>query len=514
MMKTRTHPKTSFYCDRLQRPWICVVGKKGSRRASARLRAFFTSSLDHDLFARSRYKTGLGMGSNAWWLRGALIVLGLMVYQLSAAPSRRPNIVLIMADDLGYECLRVNGGRSYHTPRLDALAAQGLRFTHCHAQPVCTPSRVKIMTGRYNFRNYVSFETLSPQETTFGHLLQAAGYQTCIAGKWQLSGRGQAYVGTSPVAAGFDTYCLWQMDRDSKGSRYWNPKIEQDGHELSGLEQAYGPDVFTQYICDFMAEHKDWPFFVYYPMALTHGPHVPTPDSGMQINKKVKRDTRYFADMVTYTDKLVGQILGKIEGLGLSDNTLVLFTGDNGTDKKVTSVLGERQIKGGKGSSKDAGTHVPLLAFWQGVTPNGRVCDDLIDFSDFVPTLVELSGASAPSGSSWDGISFLPQLRGQPGHPKEYIFCHYDKGKHPIAGQAPKKAGKREAKTGVSNKASYTRWVRDKRWKLYDNGKLFDVIADPDEQQPIQAGIDPAGDRVRKRFHTVLDNMNYASEGL
>ena len=429
---------------------------------------------------------------------------------IGAVPSK-PNIVLIMADDFGYECLGVNGGRSYNTPRLDAMARQGLRFTHCHSQPVCTPSRVKIMTGRYNSRNYVSFETLAPKEITFGNLLQRAGYRTCIAGKWQLSGRGKDYVGTGPTAAGFDTYCLWQLDRTSKGSRYWNPKIEQDGRALTDLDQAYGPDVFTDFICHFMAQHKDQPFFVYYPMALTHGPHVPTPDSDVDVKHKAPRDTQYFADMVTYADKLVGRILDKIDALGLSDNTLVLFVGDNGTDKKVTSLLGERPIKGGKGGTRDAGTHVPLLARWRGVTPGGKTCDDLIDFSDFVPTLVKMSAVTRPPDLDLDGISFLPQLQGRPGTPKAYIFCYYDKGKHPIEGQAPRKARKQAARSGRT-KASHTRWVRDKQWKLYDNGKLFDVAADPDEQQAIQNGVNPAADQIRRRFQTVLDNMAQESQ--
>ncbi len=418
----------------------------------------------------------------------------------------QPNIVLIMADDFGYECLSANGGRSYNTPRLDTMAQTGLRFTHCHSQPVCTPSRVKIMTGRYNSRNYIAFETLDPREVTFGSLLQSAGYKTCIAGKWQLSGRGEHYVGTNPTAAGFDTYCLWQLDRASKGSRYWNAKIGQDGRILAGLDRTYGPDVFTDFICDFMAQYKDRPFFVYYPMALTHGPHVPTPDQGMAMGEKPKRDVQNFSDMVTYADKLVGRILDTLDQLGLADNTLVLFVGDNGTDKKITSLLGERKIKGGKGGTKDAGTHVPLLARWQGVTPVGKTCEDLIDFSDFVPTFVQMSGASLHSGLTLDGISFLPQLHGKPGQAKEYIFCHYDKGKHPIEGQPPDKAKKRAAKSN-KRKPAYTRWVRDTQWKLYSNGKLFNVYADPDETQAISVGVNPQADLVRRRFQAVLDSM-------
>jgi arylsulfatase A len=156
--------------------------------------------------------------------------------------SGKPNIVLIMADDLGYECLSCYGSRSYKTPVLDGLARTGMRFDNCHSQPLCTPSRVKIMTGRYNFRNYTRFGHFDFKEKTFAHVLKSAGYATCIAGKWQLMGRGAA----GPYDAGFDEYCLWHMEDAfaRKGSRYHSPKIIKNGELMNGLEGKYGPDVF------------------------------------------------------------------------------------------------------------------------------------------------------------------------------------------------------------------------------------------------------------------------------
>ena len=436
----------------------------------------------------------------------AVLAPGAAVRSIFAAAGAKPNIVLIMADDFGYECLRCNGGQSYDTPRLDEMAAKGLRFTNCHSQPVCTPSRVKIMTGKYNSRNYVAFETLSARETTFAHLLRAAGYKTCIAGKWQLSGRGKEYPGTSPAAAGFEEYCLWQMDEQTSGSRYWAPTIRQNGRLLHGLADFYGPDVFSRFVCAFMEANRDRPFFVYYPMALTHGPHVPTPDS-RPGGKGTKRDTKYFRDMVAYADKIVGRILDKLHETGLAGNTLVLFTGDNGTDKKITSLWGNRQIRGGKGRTIDTGTHVPLIAYWRGVTPEAAVCEDLIDFSDFLPTFVDLSEAPVPPGLMHDGVSFLPQVQGRRGTPRDYIFCHYEKGKYPYEGQKTRAGQGSEPSQPKKNKLPYTRYVRDKRWKLYHDGKLFDVAADPDETAPIPAGIDEQADAVRGRFQAVLERM-------
>jgi len=142
-----------------------------------------------------------------------------------------------MADDMGYECLGCNGSTEYRTPVLDNLASKGIRFEHCYSQPLCTPSRVKIMTGKFNFRNYEDFGYLNPDENTFGNLLKDAGYATCIAGKWQLNGLNRDNPGnqdvTRPYHFGFDEYCLWQLNRKrSEGERFANPLITQNGEDL------------------------------------------------------------------------------------------------------------------------------------------------------------------------------------------------------------------------------------------------------------------------------------------
>ena len=166
------------------------------------------------------------------------------------ARARRPNVVLIMADDLGYECLGCYGGTSYKTPRLDELARTGIRFDHAYSQPLCTPTRLQLMTGQYNFRNWQAFGVLPPDETTFGHMMRAAGYKTCIAGKWQLYSynppdfepewRGK---GMRAEDAGFDEYFLWHAEHtEDKGSRYADPKILDNGEYLQDTAGKYGPD--------------------------------------------------------------------------------------------------------------------------------------------------------------------------------------------------------------------------------------------------------------------------------
>ena len=185
---------------------------------------------------------------------------------VDAQPSDRPNVILIMADDIGYESYGAFGGTSYQTPVLDRMAAEGMLFNHAYSNPVCTPSRVKIMTGLSNVRNYVSFSILKKTEKTFGHMMQEAGYRTAIAGKWQLYGA-EHYEdmirakGSLPQDTGFDRHALWQVEKI--GSRYWGPTITIDGELKRFGEDVYGPDIYTQFLLDRMEEYKDEPFFLY-----------------------------------------------------------------------------------------------------------------------------------------------------------------------------------------------------------------------------------------------------------
>jgi arylsulfatase A len=369
-----------------------------------------------------------------------------------------------------------------------------MRFEHCYAQPLCTPSRVKIMTGRSNGRNYIKFGVFDFKEKTFGHVLKAAGYDTCIVGKWQLMGRGVE----GPYDAGFDEYCLWHMEDcfSPKGSRYHDPKIIKNGKPLTGLEGKYGPDIFCEHICDYLERHKSKdskPFLLYYPMALTHAPFEPTPDS-KEWGRKVRNNPKYFADMVAYMDKIIGRIADKLDELGLRENTLMLFTGDNGSPGGMPSKMQDgRTIKGGKGQTTDAGTHVALIANWKGTIGAGKVCGDLVDFSDMLPTLAEAGGAAEPKGVTIDGHSFLPQLKGKAGHPRKWIYCHYN----------PR-----------PERTKLVRFARDQRWKLYASGenkragKLYDVAADPLEQKPVDAAeAGQEASAARKRLQHALNSM-------
>ena len=425
----------------------------------------------------------------------ATLVAGCMFALLPEgyAQIEKPNIVLIMADDLGYECIGANGGTSYQTPVLDKLAATGVRFEHCYSQPLCTPSRVQIMTGIYNVRNYTAFGVLDRKQTTFAHLLKKSGYATCIAGKWQLGRQADA-----PQHFGFDQACLWQHTiPGAKGphgtdSRFVNPQIDINGQTATLPEGSFGPDVCADFICDFMEANKDKPFFVYYPMILTHCPFAPVRDSADWDPKSngsptYKGDAKYFGDMVTYMDKLVGRITAKLDALGVRDNTLILFVGDNGTDKPVVSSMGNLKVAGGKGKMTDAGTRVPLIASWPGTIANGLVTTDLVDFSDFLPTLCETAGATVPSTLQIDGQSFLPQLLGKEGNPRAWIYSWYNTGGGPKGRE----------------------WVRNQRYKLYRTGKFYDIRNDVLEERPLKQ-LSPEAQKARTLFEGVLDTYKDA----
>ena len=180
-------------------------------------------------------------------------------------PPRRINIVLIMADDLGYECLGSYGGTSYRTPNLDALAASGMRFTNCFSTPKCSPSRVTIMSGRYTLRTTTTWGQLPKNEITFGHVLRDAGYATALAGKWQM-----VLLKKDPGHVrhfGFQESAVWAWH---EGARYYKPMLYHNDTVMANTKDKYGPDLYCDFLIDFIETNKDKPFLAYYPMALTH----------------------------------------------------------------------------------------------------------------------------------------------------------------------------------------------------------------------------------------------------
>ncbi|MBA2117230.1 sulfatase-like hydrolase/transferase [Bremerella alba] len=364
--------------------------------------------------------------------------LSLLIPVLAQAEDRLPNLVVIMADDLGIEGVGAYGGQSYKTPHLDALASGGMRFTHCFANPVCSPTRAQVLTGRYPFRNGIPRiiylpdehrEFLDPnRETSFATLLKQKGYATVMAGKWQLS-----FLNERDLLAdhGFDQSQMWQIFHNGeKTSRYANPTMRQNGKVLQKeLQGGYGPAANVDFLIDFMRQHQEQPFLVYYTALLPHYPWEPTPHSEKPLKPaNGVGDKKYMKDMVEYLDSQVGQIVDALEDMKLRDNTLILFTGDNGCDQRIVSTWTDgtvtRQVHGGKATMTDRGTRVPLIANWPGTIEAGKVNSDLVDLSDIMPTLLELAHTPKPK-QTLDGRSFAPQLLGQAGHPRQWIHAQY-----------------------------------------------------------------------------------------
>lgn len=400
-----------------------------------------------------------------------LLAIGLLTScTANKPPENRPNVIFILADDLGYETMTVNGGESYSTPNIDKMSAEGMRFEHCYAQPQCTPTRVQLLTGIYNVRNYINFGSLDTSQATVAQLFRNAGYVTGVAGKWQLGKNPD-----NPGQLGFDDYLLWQVtegraDSTGRDTRYSQPVLDHNGKVATYGPQDYGPKLINDFSLDFIEKYsrEKKPFFLFYSMILTHCPFSPTPDSPewMADDTTVmsyKGQAGYFDDMASYMDKMAGNINAKLEELGIAGNTLVIFTGDNGTDTPIVSRFQGRDVAGAKLLSIDAGTRVPLVARWPGTIKPGALNTDLIDFTDFMPTVLEACNIQVPGSLDIDGVSFLPQLKGNAGSPRKWIYSWY---LNPM---------KKEPRV----------FARNHRFKLYESGEFYDVPADYLEERPI-----------------------------
>ena len=393
----------------------------------------------------------------------------------------RPNIVLIMADDLGDEVIGAYGGQSYDTPNIDSLAQNGTRFTHAFSTPKCSPSRATILTGRYTFRYPHKWGYLPPKEITFGNVLRDAGYATAAAGKWQM-----ALLEDDPLhprKEGFNRYSFWAWH---EGPRYYDPMIWQDAKLLEEtIDHRYGPDLYTDFLIDHIERNRGphQRFLAYFPMTLPH-----FAKTGGPYEEPTAPDGEYqgYRELVGHMDRLVGRIVDALERLDLRERTLIVFTGDNGTPQRVDSLqVKGRTVQGGKGKMTDAGTRVPLIASWPGHVPSGRVSDALIDFSDFLPTLADLAGGRAPQDRPIDGASFVPQLLGSDDPHRPWVYTKWKD---------------RE-------------WVRTHDWKLYGDGTLYHVAEDVREQHPLRPG--EGGDEAaaaRKTLRRAFGQLGRASD--
>lgn len=329
----------------------------------------------------------------------------------------KPNILFVMVDDLGPEWISACGG-NFPTPNIDRIAEEGTRFVNAYSMPKCTPTRVTLLTGQYPFRHgWVNHWDVPRwgagchfdpgQNPSWPQAFKKVGYRTAIAGKWQLNDfRVQPDI---LKAHGFDDWCMWtggEGGNPKSNERYHTPYVHtRDGSSLR--EGEFGPDLYTDFLIDFMRKNAEHPMLMYFPMALTHTPLVSTP---LDPDAESKMD-RHRA-MVRYTDHLVGRLLDALDDLDLSHETLVIFTTDNGTARGIDGELNGRLVKGGKGRMVEAGCRAPFFTRWIGQVSPGRTVPALVDFTDIYPTMLELAGAPVPEGHHVDGVSFADPLLG------------------------------------------------------------------------------------------------------
>lgn len=327
-----------------------------------------------------------------------------------------PNILLLFADDLGYETLGCYGGEDFATPHLDRLAGQSMRFQRAYTSPVCTPSRMSLYTGTYVSRH--GYDRVLPVHqgtkksvdfrdrwTTYPELLRQAGYRTSVTGKWQL-----ATLEYHPLHcrdAGFDSWCVWQIWRQgAKTTRYWNPCFNEDGDIRNDIADRFGPDVLADYVIDQMrdAVEAKQPFYIHHNMLLPHWPISPTPFD------KSSGQAASLGSMIGYLDHLCGRIVDEVDRLGIAEDTVIIFMGDNGTDEDTPRQTDAGLVRGGKTDLNDAGTHIPMIVRHTGKIQAGNVADDLIDIVDWYPTICDLAGIELRGERSHDGISFASRL--------------------------------------------------------------------------------------------------------
>jgi arylsulfatase A len=404
-------------------------------------------------------------------------LLAFCVTNLYAAdvPARKPNIIFILADDLGIGNVSCYGADNFQTPNIDAFAKTGLRFEHCYAAPLCGPSRALLMTGRYAYHTGMTGnETgslLKPaNEIMMPRVLKPAGYVTAMCGKW-------SQLPLQPGDWGFDEYL-----RFNGSGKYWNTQPGAKNYMVNGRrtplrDGEYLPDKMHEFVMDFITRHKDQPFYVYYAMSHVHLQILPTPDSAPDSKDLYK-------DNIVYMDKLVGKLLAGLDRLKLRDNTLIVFAGDNGTATPfyLRSTVHGKNLSGHKGTMEECGALVPCIVSWPGKTPADKVSASLINICDFFPTFAAVGGAKLPAGVTIDGRDFAPQLRGesQP-WPRDWIFVELGR-----------------------------RWFdRDFDWKLNQASNLFDMRNAPFAEPLVPANTqDAAAIAARKRLQAVLDELN------
>ena len=353
----------------------------------------------------------------------------------------RPNIVILLADDLGWTGLSCFGSDLYETPNLDALADKGVKFTNAYsACTVCSPTRASVMTGMYPARLHLTdfiagqnrpyaklnipdwTKQLKSVHTTIAEVLHGMGYKTAHIGKWHLESKSETNSGTSPTDQGFDI--SRSRPKGTKGYFLSEENLTEDGNNFL-------TDKLTDYACDFIRDAKDDPFFLYFAYNVPHTPIQGRKDLVEYFEGKVDASAIHrnpvYAAMVASLDQSVGRVVNQLNQSGVADNTVIIFTSDNGG---LTQRYGKHDgftenlpLRRGKGSAYEGGVRVPTIAYWPGVTPAGRICDEPVMTIDYFPTVAEITGTTLDVEP--DGESIVSLLRDPTVELDRNLYWHY-----------------------------------------------------------------------------------------
>ncbi len=422
--------------------------------------------------------------------RALLITLALLLPLPSSAQPVQPNIIFILADDLGYGDIGVHGQADIRTPSIDQLATEGLRFTNAYAaNPICAPSRCGLMTGLHMGhcmvdRNANPNQALRTEDVTVAEVLRGGGYSTALLGKWGLGGELPASMGgeefqqqSAPLAKGFDHEFGY---RDQIEAWFYYPeRLWLDGLEYPMPENAdeamvtYTHDLFAEDALAFVEDHADGPFYLQLSYTIPHA-RIEVPELGDYEDEDWPWIEQTFAAMITRMDEDIGDLLVLLDELGIAENTLVIFSSDNGPHEAEThgdhhdaEFFGSAGgFRGHKHDLYEGGIRVPFIARWAGTIAPGGVDDRLAVHLDFLPTAAELAGLAAPSGI--DGMSLAPLLSGSgTQEDREYLFW------------------KHNGNWGGAGEAAARYAIRREDWKYVqlDGGReeLFDLGTDPAE---------------------------------
>ena len=422
----------------------------------------------------------------------------------SSQASTKTNIILIIGDDVGREIPTYNGGQSYSTPNLDFMAANGKQFPYFFCHPDGPPSRLALVTGKYNYRNWVKFGVLPMTSPTFANMLKGSGYSTCFIGKWQFDGGDK-----SIKSHGFDKYLTYMPFRPEKNNghdqfyrRYKDPYLYENGDWLTDaqVKDKYSEDMFFDYASNFIDSNKTKPFLLVYSHNLIMKPWSPSPDHpayaawdpAVDDDEQNGLDSIYFPSMVAYMDKIIGKIINKVQTSGIAQKTLIIFTSDNATYVTIRSYYKGRKIRGSKDSTVFDGINVPMIAYMPGTVAPGTVDTSLVDMTDFFPTFAKLAGVTSAGLAPYkplDGTSFYDNLTGNisPLTQRSTVYCYWPR--------------EYQQKVDLS-------YVTNYNYKLYDslNGsRFYNIRKDFYEKNPIPDNkLTPAEKSAKDRFNKIL----------